>query len=108
MRDLVVSGGGDNMRRLVVDWGDSVVNGSDSLVVSRGSVMGTSHVVRLLVVSNGGLVLNVDGVLDVVHGGVDQRLVMSDMRVLGVVRLGHLGVDGLVMSGLRLVGDNGN
>ena len=99
---LVVDGslmaGGNNVSSLVVNSGmlvevgqmsSLVMAGSDSGVVSSGAVMGSSDVVRLCMSGDSGLVLNVDGVLDMVHGGVSWCLVMSGVRALDVVRLGH-------------------
>lgn len=101
MRCLVVDGGSNVMGCLVVDRGDSGV-------VSSCTVMSASNVRGFVMGNDGGLMLNMDGVLDVVHRGVSSGLVMSDVRVLGVVRLGHFLVNGLVMSSNRHVLDNGH
>ena len=72
-----------NVRCLVVDWGsdvvrgDLVMGGGDGGVVSRGTSMSTGNVMRLDLGVDGSLVLNMDGVLNVMHGGVGLNLVVS-------------------------------
>ncbi len=73
---------------LLEDWG-GVVDFSDSLVVSSGAVMGTSHVMRFIMGDNVclSLVLHMNWVLHVVHGGVVGLHDVGGANVFSVVRL---------------------
>ncbi len=93
---------------LVMDWGSmhgsgvvnrgGMVSLGDSLVMSGGTVMGSSHVVGLVMAHNVSLSLvsHMDGVLDVMDRGVVRLVDVSDMRVLSVVGLRRF-VGGLVV-----------